>query len=92
MKIETDVDWKLFDKIIEGLKLEELTIFQVCQRVYESTYMYHSFKVHEAVAERDHVTERMVAKVQRIEDLEKENADLRAQLPEGSEEVPELGT
>jgi len=38
MKIETDIDWKLFDKIIEAMNLEEMDMFQVCKHIYEATY------------------------------------------------------
>jgi len=86
MKIETDIDWKLFDKIIEAMNLEEMDMFQVCKHIYEATYMYHSFKVHEAVVEKEHVTQRMVRKVQEIEELQKEVAELRARLPEESKD------
>ena len=84
--IDTDIDWKLFDKIVENLDLENLTMLQVVQRVYESTAMYYSLKYHEAKGEADHVTKRMVERVQEVEDLKQEVRDLRARLPEEGEE------
>ena len=84
--MNTAIDWKLFEKILAHCDLDKMTVLEVVKRVYESTYMYHALKLQEVIKEREHVTERMVEKVQQIEDLQKEVAELRARLPEEGEE------
>ena len=85
----TDIDYKLLDRIIGGMDLDKMDMWQVIKRVYEAVYLHYSFMYHEAKAEEDHIYKKVLEKNAKIEELEDEITTLRICL---SEEVIEEAT
>ena len=96
--IAIDIDYDLFDKIIAGFDFEgkdkSLNHYEVCKRIYESTYMYCKFAVVEEKHLREKYEKKVVEKVGLIIELEATikayeekfgKIDLGKQVPEEGE-------
>ena len=72
--IAIDIDYDLFDKIIAGFdfagKDKMLNHYEVCKRVYESSYMYMKFAVVEEKTLREKYEKTIVEKVKLTGELE----------------------
>ena len=78
----TDIDYKLFDKILSTNDFTGMDMMEVVKKVYEATCMYYSFMYYQAKSEEEHIYKKILEKNKRIEVLEDELKTLRENLPE----------
>ena len=82
-ELSHEVNWSYFHKLLENPKIQQMTMLEVCQFIYEATYLKYSIKYFEELYLREKYERKIIEKNGIIEKLEAEIQELKGeQLPE----------
>jgi len=76
----SEIDYTFFNKLLENNDFTKMNMYEVCKFIYDATYIRFGQKYYETKAELDHVTLSVIKLTGQLEDLKRENAQLKLQL------------
>jgi ATP phosphoribosyltransferase regulatory subunit HisZ len=75
-----DIDRRFLNKVLESVDLTKLNMMEVCEYIYDATYLKYAQLYHSAKRECDHLTQSVVNLTGKNEDLKTEIDLLKKQL------------